>query len=205
MVKFPADVMQAERATGGDPNIVNSTEFLPQKRESYADIFSPDKSKGGKGKASGRFFDLQHSTRTLKLKISFPTATTPRGGSPKKAPAISPSKIIPVIPVRKHEVRILGQASSPSGIASRSSLGGCPSTPNNSSLNASTSSSVGEPGSSALSNVSAASPSQIYHCHKCGFESSRQNVIVLHTKYCRAVPLAPFNIPAVRGLILLRF
>ncbi|XP_038122222.1 titin isoform X2 [Culex quinquefasciatus] len=177
MVKFPADVMQAERATGGDPNIVNSTEFLPQKRESYADIFSSDKSKGGKGKAS---------------------ATTPRGGSPKKAPAISPSKIIPVIPVRKHEVRILGQASSPSGIASRSSLGGCPSTPNNSSLNASTSSSVGEPGSSALSNVSAASPSQIYHCHKCGFESSRQNVIVLHTKYCRAVPLAPFNIPAVR-------
>lgn len=60
MVKFPADVMQAERATGGDPNIVNSTEFLPQKRESYADIFSPDKSKGGKGKASGRFFDHRH-------------------------------------------------------------------------------------------------------------------------------------------------
>lgn len=176
MVKFPADVMQAERATGGDPNIVNSTEFLPQKRESYADIFSPDKSKGGKGKAS---------------------ATTPRG-SPKKAPVISPSKIIPVIPVRKHEVRILGQASSPSGIASRSSLG--LSSLSNSSLNASTSSSVGEPGSSLLSSsVSAAvSPSQIYHCHKCGFESSRQNVIVLHTKYCRAVPLAPFNIPAVR-------
>uniref|UniRef100_A0A1Q3F211 Putative titin n=1 Tax=Culex tarsalis TaxID=7177 RepID=A0A1Q3F211_CULTA len=178
MVKFPADVMQAERATGGDPNIVNSTEFLPQKRESYADIFSPDKSKGGKGKAS---------------------ASTPRG-SPKKAPALSPSKIIPVIPVRKHEVRILGQASSPSGIASRSSLGLSASL-NNSSLNASTSSSGGEPGvlsGSGGGGVSAVSPSQIYHCHKCGFESSRQNVIVLHTKYCRAVPLAPFNIPPVR-------
>lgn len=49
MEKFPADVMHAERATGGDPNIVNSKDYLPQKRESYADIFG-DKSKGrGKG------------------------------------------------------------------------------------------------------------------------------------------------------------
>lgn len=48
MEKFPSDVMHAERATGGDPNIVNSTDFLPQKRESYADIFG-DRNKG-KGK-----------------------------------------------------------------------------------------------------------------------------------------------------------
>lgn len=182
MVKFPADVMQAERTTGGDPNIVNSSDFLPQKRESYADIFTPDKSRG-KGKAGA--------------------ATTPRGaasGSGKKQPAVSPSKIIQVIPVRKHEVRILGQATSPSGIANRSSLTLLGSSLNNSSLNASsTSSSLGGELAGGGNNVSAASPSQIYHCHKCGFESSRQNVIVVHTKYCVVRAAMPINIPAVRG------
>lgn len=49
MEKFPADVMHAERATGGDPNIVNSNDYLPQKRESYAGIF------GDKNKGRGKF------------------------------------------------------------------------------------------------------------------------------------------------------
>ncbi|XP_021705088.1 titin isoform X2 [Aedes aegypti] len=170
MEKFPADVMHAERATGGDPNIVNSKDFLPQKRESYADIFG-DKSKG-------------------------------RASSGKNAnkKVVSPSKVIPVIPVKKHEVRILGQASSSTGLTagsrsfsssltSASSLSSTPrSVVNTSSQNLSLD-------ATAVSSSSLASPAQIYHCHKCGMESGRQNVIVLHTRYCRAVPM---SIPSVK-------
>uniref|UniRef100_A0A182YGA3 PWWP domain-containing protein n=1 Tax=Anopheles stephensi TaxID=30069 RepID=A0A182YGA3_ANOST len=60
MEKFPADVMHAERVTGGDPDIVNSTDFQPQKKERYSGLFqegrSPTTPKGGtKGlKASAR-------------------------------------------------------------------------------------------------------------------------------------------------------
>ncbi|KXJ74258.1 hypothetical protein RP20_CCG014049 [Aedes albopictus] len=169
MEKFPADVMHAERATGGDPNIVNSKDYLPQKRESYADIFG-DKSKG--------------------------RASMGKNSSKK---VVSPSKAIPVIPVKKHEVRILGQASSSSGLSvgsrslssSLASASSLPSTPR-SAVNTSSQNSSAD--ATAVSS-SLASPSQIYHCHKCGLESGRQNVIVLHTKYCRAIPM---SIPSVK-------
>ncbi|XP_055612915.1 titin isoform X2 [Uranotaenia lowii] len=135
MEKFPSDVMHAERATGGDPDIVNSTTLLqPQKRESYAHIFQPTSSgKGGKGKIT------------------------------------SPSKIVPAIPTKKHEVRILAQASSLTGIPAH--------------------------GGGSVADNSSTSSAQIYHCYKCGFESRRQNVIVVHTKYCRAVPSVTLTVP----------
>ncbi|XP_055546499.1 mucin-4-like isoform X2 [Wyeomyia smithii] len=163
MEKFPADVMRAERATGGDPNIVNSTDYLPHKRESYAALFQQDKPKG-KGK----------------------TATTARSGQKIH----SPSKVIPVIPVRKHEVRILAQASSSSGINvggrsvkhSASPLLSVNTTPRL--ANASV-----DLGSSSVSTTSDSSSTQTYNCHKCGMESGRQNVILVHVKYCRAVPM----------------
>uniref|UniRef100_A0A182XA03 PWWP domain-containing protein n=1 Tax=Anopheles quadriannulatus TaxID=34691 RepID=A0A182XA03_ANOQN len=50
MEKFPADVMHAERATGGDPDIVNSTDFLPQKKERHSGAFQDGRSPAGKGK-----------------------------------------------------------------------------------------------------------------------------------------------------------
>ncbi|XP_055635096.1 mucin-5AC isoform X2 [Toxorhynchites rutilus septentrionalis] len=180
MEKFPSDVMHAERATGGDPNIVNSSDFLPQKRESYSNIFQPDSNSKAKGKAS-----------------------TPRFS--KKS--LSPSKVIPVIPVRKHEVRILAQSSTATGVNmdNRGLL-----TPSNqqsplsatsrlihSSLNSSLEHRTPDNGVPLLHN--SISPSQIYHCHKCGFESGRQNVIVLHTKYCRAVPIVPLNVSSLRA------
>ncbi|XP_058840622.1 mucin-17-like isoform X1 [Topomyia yanbarensis] len=190
MEKFPSDVMHAERATGGDPNIVNSTDYLPQKRENYAALFQPDKSKG-KGKIGN-------------------TVTTPRPG--KKTG--SPSKIIPVIPVRKHEVRILAQASSSTGIGtSRRSVPSASSTPSLSqpsslastprlptpyqSLNSSTD--LGTPIGSATALNSSASPAHTYNCHKCGFSSGRQNVILVHIKYCRAVPMVPLSVPPPRA------
>ncbi|XP_065077573.1 mucin-2-like isoform X2 [Ochlerotatus camptorhynchus] len=167
MEKFPADVMHAERTTGGDPNIVNSNDFLPQKRESYAGIFG-DKNKG---RASV-------------------------GGKNAAKKVVSPSKIIPVITVKKHEVRILAQASSLTGISvgSRSlssSLGAAASSLPSTPRPATGLSSSGV----SINSSSSSSPAQIYHCYKCGFESSRQNVIMVHTKYCRAVPM---NIPSVK-------
>uniref|UniRef100_A0A182TWR0 PWWP domain-containing protein n=1 Tax=Anopheles melas TaxID=34690 RepID=A0A182TWR0_9DIPT len=50
MEKFPADVMHAERATGGDPDIVNSTDYLPQKKERHSGAFQDGRSPAGKGK-----------------------------------------------------------------------------------------------------------------------------------------------------------
>ncbi|XP_053658734.1 uncharacterized protein LOC128707802 [Anopheles marshallii] len=88
MEKFPADVMHAERVTGGDPDIVNSTDFQPQKKERYSGLFQDGRSSTGKGK------------------------------SPKEKPNTTPSKIfgtpISFGSGRKtmHEVRILAQPSS---------------------------------------------------------------------------------------------
>uniref|UniRef100_A0A182LV53 PWWP domain-containing protein n=1 Tax=Anopheles culicifacies TaxID=139723 RepID=A0A182LV53_9DIPT len=50
MEKFPADVMHAERVTGGDPDIVNSTDFQPQKKERHSGLFQDGRSPAGKGK-----------------------------------------------------------------------------------------------------------------------------------------------------------
>lgn len=182
MEKFPADVMHAERATGGDPNIVNSRDFLPHKRESYADLFQPDKLKG-------------------KTKIT----TTPRPVK-KASPA---SKIIPVIPVRKHEVRILAQSSTPAGICigNRGVLSTISSTPRSTDSIASHSPDTLDTPTSgdSASPLKKSSPaSQLYHCYKCGFESGRQNVIVLHTKHCRAIPSMQLNIPSIKASKLIQ-
>ncbi|XP_052863353.1 msx2-interacting protein [Anopheles cruzii] len=135
MEKFPADVMHAERMTGGDPNIVNSTDFLPQKKERYSGMF-------------------QDSAKA----------------KDKKNKSLTPSKAmaIPVVSSvgRKtmHEIRILAQPSAASKPATSGSDG-------------------------AVEKVTSPS-SQTYHCHKCGFSSNRQNVIVIHTKNCRATGAA---------------
>lgn len=118
------------------------------------------------------------------------------GGKNAAKKVVSPSKIIPVITVKKHEVRILAQASSLTGISvgSRSlssSLGAASSLPSTPRPATGLSSS-----GVSINSSSSSSPAQIYHCYKCGFESSRQNVIMVHTKYCRAVPM---NIPSVKG------
>ncbi|XP_052902272.1 mucin-17-like [Anopheles moucheti] len=90
MEKFPSDVMHAERVTGGDPDIVNSTDFQAQKKERYSGLFQDGRSSTGKGK------------------------------SPKEKPNPSSSKIfgtpISFGSGRKtiHEVRILAQPSSAS-------------------------------------------------------------------------------------------
>lgn len=39
MDKFPEDVCTAERRTDGNPDIITDDEFLPKKKESYANIF----------------------------------------------------------------------------------------------------------------------------------------------------------------------
>uniref|UniRef100_A0A182PH26 PWWP domain-containing protein n=1 Tax=Anopheles epiroticus TaxID=199890 RepID=A0A182PH26_9DIPT len=52
MEKFPADVMHAERATGGDPDIVNSTDFLPQKKERHSGTFQDGRTAAVKGKGT---------------------------------------------------------------------------------------------------------------------------------------------------------
>ncbi|XP_035782377.1 serine-rich adhesin for platelets-like isoform X2 [Anopheles albimanus] len=143
MEKFPADVMHAERMTGGDPNIVNSTDFLSPKKERYSGLFQ-DSSKSPKGKL----------------------AKTPSSGQ------------IPTMVGRKtiHEVRFLTQPSSSNGTARLSDV-------NNRMESASTPAPIVSP---ALTTAVIAG-SQLYHCHKCGFSSSRQNVIVIHMKNCRAV------------------
>uniref|UniRef100_A0A182VR41 PWWP domain-containing protein n=1 Tax=Anopheles minimus TaxID=112268 RepID=A0A182VR41_9DIPT len=102
MEKFPADVMHAERVTGGDPDIVNSTDFQPLKKERHSGLFQDGRSSTGKGK------------------------------SPKEKPNASPKTIgTPVSfgSVRKtvHEVRILAQ---PSSAPSDSDAGAAPPTEN---------------------------------------------------------------------------
>uniref|UniRef100_A0A2M4B879 Putative platelet binding protein gspb n=1 Tax=Anopheles marajoara TaxID=58244 RepID=A0A2M4B879_9DIPT len=145
MEKFPADVMHAERMTGGDPNIVNSTDFLSPKKERYSGLFQ-DSSKSPKGKLT-----------------KMPSST---------------SALIPTVVGRKtiHEVRFLTQPSSSNGTAR-------PSDVNNRMENASTLAPTVSPAATSA----AIAGSQLYHCHKCGFSSSRQNVIVIHMKNCRAV------------------
>lgn len=55
MEKFPEDVSTAELRTEGNPDIIWSDEFLPQKKESYANIFStPDTSNAAKKTGSGK-------------------------------------------------------------------------------------------------------------------------------------------------------
>lgn len=64
MDKFPEDVCTAERLTDGNPDIITDDEFLPKKKESYANIFgSPNdsasqvkKTPGKRGRPSGEFF-----------------------------------------------------------------------------------------------------------------------------------------------------
>lgn len=45
MKKFPADVTKAESLTNGDINIINDPKFLPEKKESYSEIFGSGKKK----------------------------------------------------------------------------------------------------------------------------------------------------------------
>ncbi|XP_050067870.1 mucin-17 [Anopheles maculipalpis] len=89
MEKFPADVMHAERVTGGDPDIVNSTDFQPQKKERYSGLFQDGRS-----------------------------PVTPKGGMRglKEKPNTASSKLYAIGSGRKtmHEVRILAQPSSTS-------------------------------------------------------------------------------------------
>ncbi|XP_058062483.1 uncharacterized protein LOC131212583 [Anopheles bellator] len=141
MEKFPADVMHAERMTGGDPNIVNSTDFLPQKKERYSGLFQDS----AKGK------DKKNKSLT-----------------PSKAMAIS--VVSDVGRKTMHEIRILAQPSAASKPATSGSDG-------------------------AVEKLISPS-SQTYHCHKCGFSSSRQNVIVIHTKNCRATGAAVVSTPS---------
>ncbi|XP_050089198.1 serine-rich adhesin for platelets-like isoform X2 [Anopheles aquasalis] len=145
MEKFPADVMHAERMTGGDPNIVNSTDFLSPKKERYSGLF-------------------QDSNKT------------PKGKLPK-TPSSSAGQI-PTVVGRKtiHEVRFLTQPSSSNGTARPSDVS-----------NRMESASPLAPTVSPAATSAAIAGSQLYHCHKCGFSSSRQNVIVIHMKNCRAV------------------
>jgi hypothetical protein len=66
METFPEDVSMAETRTNGDPDIINDDEFLPQKKESYAGLFtsadtpSPVKKPGtGKrGRPSGSLYSI---------------------------------------------------------------------------------------------------------------------------------------------------
>uniref|UniRef100_A0A182JRL6 PWWP domain-containing protein n=1 Tax=Anopheles christyi TaxID=43041 RepID=A0A182JRL6_9DIPT len=87
MEKFPADIMHAERATGGDPDIVNSTDFLPQKKERHSGSFQDGRSAGVKGKG------LKETTNTPPKMNTSPFLF----GSGRKT---------------IHEVRILAQPSS---------------------------------------------------------------------------------------------
>ncbi|XP_035899750.1 mucin-19 isoform X2 [Anopheles stephensi] len=91
MEKFPADVMHAERVTGGDPDIVNSTDFQPQKKERYSGLFqegrSPTTPKGGTKGLKEK--SNTPSTKSHAMPVSF--------GSGRKT---------------VHEVRILAQPSS---------------------------------------------------------------------------------------------
>uniref|UniRef100_A0A2M4A201 Putative platelet binding protein gspb n=1 Tax=Anopheles triannulatus TaxID=58253 RepID=A0A2M4A201_9DIPT len=149
MEKFPSDVMHAERMTGGDPDIVNSTDFLSPKKERYSGLFQ-DTSKLAKGKLS-------------------------------KTPSSSSGQIRPM-PGRRtiHEVRFLTQPSSSNGTACLPGI----SIPMEGAFTV-------PPSESPAATSAAITGSQLYHCHKCGFSSSRQNVIVIHMKNCRAVGSVP--------------
>lgn len=48
MKKFPADVTTAESLTNGDINIINDPKFVPEKKESYSEIFGSGKKKNKK-------------------------------------------------------------------------------------------------------------------------------------------------------------
>lgn len=53
MDKFPADVSTAERRTNGDPNIIDSPLFSPEKKTNFAAIlFGTPKAKKGPKKPS---------------------------------------------------------------------------------------------------------------------------------------------------------
>lgn len=55
MKKFPSDVAKAESLTGGDPEIITSEVFAPERRTSYAQIFgTPSPKKSPKFPGRGR-------------------------------------------------------------------------------------------------------------------------------------------------------
>lgn len=139
METFPEDVMYAERMTGGDPNIVNSVDFLPQKKERYSGLFQESRTPAAKvkGNQKGKSMNLTDTS----------TPTTPA-----RRPA--------------HEVRILPQ----SEVGETSSA--CHSEAVTSCIASFLSPSI--------------APPQTYRCYKCNYSANRQNLIVLHTKHCRA-------------------
>lgn len=54
MEKFPEDVRIAEEKTSGDPDIVDSEEFQPEKKPNIANIFGDQTPKMKKGVGRGR-------------------------------------------------------------------------------------------------------------------------------------------------------
>ena len=54
MEKFPEDVRIAEEKTGGDPDIIESEEFQPEKKPNIANIFGDQTPKMKKGVGRGR-------------------------------------------------------------------------------------------------------------------------------------------------------
>lgn len=121
METFPAHVMHAERMTGGDPDIVNSTDFQPQKKERYSGLFQDARSPAAKGKDSQKGKPVNLATPTTPVSVRKPT----------------------------HAVRILPQSSGGTRkTSSNESEGG---TSSNASLSESVSSFVGSPSPMASS------------------------------------------------------
>lgn len=52
MEKFPEDVITAEIRTGGDPNILDYPEFLPESRPDIASIFGANTPKAKRGRGT---------------------------------------------------------------------------------------------------------------------------------------------------------
>uniref|UniRef100_A0A182NFM1 PWWP domain-containing protein n=1 Tax=Anopheles dirus TaxID=7168 RepID=A0A182NFM1_9DIPT len=121
MEKFPADVRLAEEKTGGDPNIVNSAVFQPQKKERYSGLFqdapSPVSAKG-KGQKE-------------------------KSNTPSKTPSTTP---VSFTSARKpvHEVRILAQSSATT--STEGGVAGTASLTENASPNAGVQSTLSSPG-----------------------------------------------------------
>ncbi|XP_077290961.1 uncharacterized protein LOC143914567 [Arctopsyche grandis] len=172
MDKFPEDVCTAERRTDGNPDIITDDEFLPKKKESYANIFgTPSDSSSPLKKMHGKRGRPPSSKWTKKFNTG---ASTSLSDTPK----VNRQRFVKN---SDYKARILVQPNN-SNVNEKSNQFET----SNDSSNVSMELGLDEESPKKLPQREYTSPAQpnsvIHTCPTCNFTSTRLNVIILHNK-----------------------
>ncbi|XP_050667044.1 uncharacterized protein LOC126966831 [Leptidea sinapis] len=157
MEKFPEDVIRAESAVGGDPEILTRDEFQETKKESYANLFGDPRKKSPscikKGSARGKSVDsprLATPIRKVKDKVNYKAHILVQGC--KTPSQVTETDTTPAVQTTDSE--------------------DCEEKPDEES----------EKNPEPTTSQNATSCAGIYACHACPFTTTRMNVLILHNK-----------------------